>query len=89
MASIEADSTISGFVCNLGVMNTDERARYIILSRKLMSAGEERRELDNGYAFKMAAEKISLPEIAEWMVFIISEVFPALVATKETQYFIF
>ena len=69
MAKTEADSTSSGFVCNLGVMTTDERARYILLSRKLMRASEERRELDNGYAFRMAAETISLLEIAEWMTF--------------------
>ena len=57
------------FVCNLGVMNQEERARYIALSRKLKSASEERRELDNGYAFKLAVAKISLVEIAEWITF--------------------
>ena len=50
-------------------MTTDERARYLMLSRKLMGAGEERRELHDGYAFRLAAEKISLPEVAEWMTF--------------------
>ena len=69
MAKIETDSTSSGFVCNLGVMNEDERARYLALSRKLMGAGEERREFHDGYAFKLAAQKISILEIAEWMTF--------------------
>ena len=50
-------------------MNPEERARYIALSRKLMSAREERRELDNGYAFKLTTQKISLIEIAEWITF--------------------
>ncbi len=59
----------TAFVCNLGVMNPEERARYIALSRKLMSAREERRELDNGYAFKLTTQKISLIEIAEWITF--------------------
>ena len=69
MAAIDADSNRTAFVCNLGVMNPDERAGYVALSRKLMSAGEERRELADGYAFKLAAQKISLGEIAEWMTF--------------------
>ncbi len=59
----------TAFVCNLGVMNPEERARYIALSRKLMSAREMRRELDNGYAFKLTTQKISLIEIAEWITF--------------------
>ena len=56
-------------MCNLGVMNQEERARYIALSRKLIAAGEERRELVDGYAFRLAAQKISLLEIAEWVTF--------------------
>jgi hypothetical protein len=67
--SIQLSDTEAGFVCNLGVMNQEERGRYIALSRKLRSASEERRELDNGYAFKLAASKISLMEIAEWIIF--------------------
>lgn len=57
----------TAFVCNLGVMNQEERAQYVALSRKLMGASEERRELDNGYAFKLAERKIALMEIAEWV----------------------
>jgi len=69
LAAIEADSNHSSFVCNLGVMNSEERARYVALSRKLLSASEERRELADGYAFRLASRKISLTEIAEWMTF--------------------
>ena len=57
------------FVCNVGVMNNEERARYTALSRKLFGANEHRNELDNGYAFRLAIEKISLPEVAEWIAF--------------------
>ena len=64
-----ADSSNNAFVCNLGVMNQEERVRYVALSRKLRSAGEERRDLDNGYAFRLAPEKISLVEIADWITF--------------------
>jgi hypothetical protein len=61
--------TPPAFVCNLGVMNQVERARYLALARKLMGASEERRELADGYAFRLAAAKISLVEIAEWVTF--------------------
>lgn len=63
----ESDLSKTAFVCNLGAMNQEERARYLVLSRKLMGASEERRELDNGYAFRLAARKILLVEIAEWV----------------------
>jgi hypothetical protein len=69
VAAIDADSNRTAFVCNLGVMNPDERVQYVALSRKLMSAGEERRELGDGFAFRLAAQKISLLEIAQWMTF--------------------
>jgi hypothetical protein len=61
--------TAIAFVCNLGVMNQEERGRYLALARKLMGASEERRELANGYAFRLAAAKIPLVEIAEWVTF--------------------
>ncbi len=67
MTDDEPDSGSNNFVCKLGVMNQEERARYKALARKLMSAGEERRELDNGYAFRLAPQKISLVEIADWV----------------------
>ena len=67
MVDIEAKSKSTAFVCNLSVMNREERARYVALSRKLMGASEERRELDNGYAFRLLSQKISLLEIAEWV----------------------
>jgi hypothetical protein len=61
--------TPPALVCHLGVMNQVERARYLALARKLMDASEERRELADGYAFRLAAAKISLVEIAEWVTF--------------------
>jgi hypothetical protein len=67
VVDIEANSKSTAFVCDLGVMNQEERARYVALSCKLMGASEERRELDNGYAFRLLSQKISLLEIAEWV----------------------
>lgn len=67
MADIDVNATRSRFVCNLGAMNPEQRERHAALSRKLRGANEERRELENGYAFRLAGRKISLMEIAEWI----------------------
>jgi hypothetical protein len=63
------DSGTSRFFCNLGAMTSEERTVYGALSRKLFGAGEEKRELDNGYAYRLAAAKVSLSEIADWITF--------------------
>ena len=68
MSDCQSDSRTS-FACNLGVMSADERARYRELSRSLMDAREERRELDDGYEFRLAPAKISILEVAEWISF--------------------
>jgi len=67
-----ADNVDSGtirFFCNLGAMAPEERTMYGGLSRKLFGAGEEKRELDNGYAYRLPAPKISISEIAQWVTF--------------------
>ena len=53
------------FACNLKAMNTEERKRYDRLSKVLFEAVEERRELPDGYAFRLA-NSISLSNAAEW-----------------------
>ena len=69
MAASEADSNRNALVCNLGVMTEAERTRYLALSRKLMRATEERRELADGFEFCIESDQISLVEIAEWITF--------------------
>ena len=44
-----------GFACDLRALTSDERAQHTELGRRLLSAVEERRELPNGYAFRLAA----------------------------------
>ena len=67
MADIDVDEKRNRFVCNLGAMDSEQRARHSMLSRKLLGASEERRELEHGYAFRLASQKIPLAEIAEWI----------------------
>ncbi|MGO9265053.1 MAG: hypothetical protein ACLQBA_09230 [Candidatus Binataceae bacterium] len=59
----------TGFLCNMNAFNQEDRAQYGILSRKLLGAGEERCELGNGYAFRLASARISIMEIAQWITF--------------------
>ena len=53
------------FACNLKAINAEERKRYDQLSRALFEAVEERRELPDGFAFRLA-KSISLSNAAEW-----------------------
>jgi hypothetical protein len=55
----------SPFVCNLKALNSSERKRYEQLSRLLAGAVEQRRELPDGYAFRLGAS-MSLAQAAEW-----------------------
>jgi hypothetical protein len=69
MSDSTSDATAAGYFCNLGAMNSEERVRYGKLSRQLSSGAEEKRELQNGYAFRLSSQKISILEIAEWITF--------------------
>ena len=63
------DGNTNRFFCNLGAMTPEERTVYGALSRRLFSSIEEKRELDNGYAYRLAAHKVSILEIAQWITF--------------------
>ena len=49
-----------GFACDLRALTSDERAQHAELGQQLLAAIQERRELPNGYAFRLAA--------SEWLV---------------------
>jgi hypothetical protein len=55
------------FACNLKAIRATERPRYNDLVKRLRSATQDRRELTDGYAFKLDSKVISLPEVAEWI----------------------
>lgn len=55
------------FACNLKAISAAERPRYSQLVKRVREAVRERTEIENGYRFKIAAEAITLPELAEWM----------------------
>lgn len=55
------------FACNMAALTKNERAAYQKLAQRLLGAVEERRELKNGYAFRLPPE--TLVAAAEWVSF--------------------
>jgi hypothetical protein len=60
-----AKSVESPFACNLKAINSEERKRYERLSLMLFEGVTEKRELPDGYAFRLAAA-VSMANAAEW-----------------------
>lgn len=53
------------FACNLKALSTTERARYQEVTKALIAATQEKRELPNGYGLRLPAA--SLLTAAEWV----------------------
>lgn len=61
-------TTQSKFYCNMKALTPAERARHKELGEKLMAAKTATVETPNGYEFQYSPAKISLAEVAEWVV---------------------
>ncbi len=56
------------FVCDLSVMNEEQRARHVKLAQEVLSQDrQEVQELPNGYAYRFAAESAMLIKVAEFI----------------------
>jgi len=53
---------------SLGVFTPEEKRRYHALAKKLAGATIGRRELERGYALKIAGAKLGIAEAGEWML---------------------
>jgi len=53
------------FACNMGAMTATERTAHAAQSRRLFDAVEERKELPDGYAFRLPAD--ALTSAAGWV----------------------
>jgi len=53
------------FACNVRAMNATERIRYQELTKTLMTATDEKKELPNGFGFRLPPS--SLMTVAEWV----------------------
>ena len=55
------------FACNMAALTKSERTQYARLARSLMAAVQEKRELRNGYAFRLPPG--TLVTAAQWVAF--------------------
>ncbi len=53
------------FVCNMRALTKPERTRYQVVAEKLLQAVDEKRELADGFAFRLPARE--LMTAAEWV----------------------
>jgi hypothetical protein len=64
----QAMTTQSGFYCNIKALSASERARHKELTEKLMSSRTDTVEIEKGYEFQYSPAKVSVAEVAEWVV---------------------
>jgi hypothetical protein len=59
--------TLPFHACNLNAFTVDERIRYTALSEELHNAIVEKRELDEGFAFRISHSQLPPSGIVEWI----------------------
>jgi hypothetical protein len=56
------------FYCNIKALSMKERARHKELTEKLLAARNETIETEKGYEFQYRPDKVTIAEVAEWVV---------------------
>jgi hypothetical protein len=56
------------FYCNIKALSQKERARHKELTEKLLAARNETIETEKGYEFQYSPDKVTIAEVAEWVV---------------------
>ena len=56
------------FYCNIKALSIEERARHKELTEKLLAARNETIETEKGYEFQYRPDKVTIAELAEWVV---------------------
>lgn len=54
--------------CNLNAFSVDERTRHTALTEQLHSAIVEKREFDEGFAFRISSSQLPPSRIVEWII---------------------
>jgi len=60
-------ATALPLACNIAAISPAERPRYNDLIKRLRTAIQQRNELSDGYTYTLDTQKITLPEVAEWI----------------------
>jgi hypothetical protein len=61
-------TTQSRFYCNMKALSHTDRIRHLMLTGKLIMVGKEIVELENGYEFQFSPSKVSVEDLAKWVV---------------------
>jgi hypothetical protein len=69
MTNDECRKPESPLACRLDAISTSERPRYNELRRTLAASAIGKRELLDGIAIKISADRMTLAELAEWISF--------------------
>ena len=60
-------SSDAAIACDLTALSTVERGRRRLLAMKIHAAATGRRELADGYALRIARDKVSVRELEDWI----------------------
>jgi hypothetical protein len=55
--------------CNLNAISQENLHRYKDLFRRVQAAITDRRELEDGYVFRLDGDSVSLQDVAQWIRF--------------------
>jgi hypothetical protein len=64
----EMVATRQGFFCNTKALTSAERARWELLTKKLLAKKKATVETEKGFEFQYSPEDVSVAEVAEWVV---------------------
>lgn len=67
LALATTGAAAQNFHCNLATLTKAERARQAVLHKAVFSAVTERRELADGFAFRIAPQQASIAQITQWI----------------------
>ena len=51
----------------MGALSDEQRKRILVLVKQFRAAGQEVRELPDGYALRLPAESVMIKDVAEWI----------------------
>jgi type IV pilus biogenesis protein CpaD/CtpE len=57
----------SPIACNMAALSDDQRKRILVLVKQIRTAGQEVRELPDGYALRLPAESATVRDVAEYI----------------------
>jgi hypothetical protein len=64
---LAADGKPPLIACNMAAISSTERPRYNDLTKRLLGSIQNRREIADGYTFKLDPKGIGLSELGEWI----------------------